>query len=154
LRKLDPAVAPITTGLGVLGMPGFTAYTALNLIGKPNPGETVCGGRKWTGRLTGWATRQAGRCESGRHRRRGFDPLLHRGLAHAELDGHLRRRRFLPAPAPASRFRLRPQNWQLGCEFFALQLLERRGVADRLSLALGCSQLLAEQVLLDLEDGV
>jgi NADPH-dependent curcumin reductase CurA len=25
LRKLDPAVAPITTGLGVLGMPGFTA---------------------------------------------------------------------------------------------------------------------------------
>jgi len=26
LRKLDPAVAPITTGLGVLGMPGFTAY--------------------------------------------------------------------------------------------------------------------------------
>src|SRR5262245_46231874 len=26
LRKLDPAAAPITTGLGVLGMPGFTAY--------------------------------------------------------------------------------------------------------------------------------
>ena len=26
LRKLDPAVAPVTTGLGVLGMPGFTAY--------------------------------------------------------------------------------------------------------------------------------
>src|SRR5271168_882635 len=25
LRKLDPAVAPVTTGLGVLGMPGFTA---------------------------------------------------------------------------------------------------------------------------------
>ena len=24
LRKLDPAVAPVTTGLGVLGMPGFT----------------------------------------------------------------------------------------------------------------------------------
>jgi NADPH-dependent curcumin reductase len=41
LRKLDPVVAPITTGLGVLGMPGFTAYAGLNLIGKPKPGETV-----------------------------------------------------------------------------------------------------------------
>jgi NADPH-dependent curcumin reductase len=41
LRKLDPALAPITTGLGVLGMPGFTAYAGLNLIGKPQPGETV-----------------------------------------------------------------------------------------------------------------
>jgi NADPH-dependent curcumin reductase CurA len=41
LRKLDPAVAPITTGLGVLGMPGFTAYGGLNLIGKPKAGETV-----------------------------------------------------------------------------------------------------------------
>ena len=41
LRKLDPKAAPITTGLGVLGMPGFTAYGGLNLIGKPKPGETV-----------------------------------------------------------------------------------------------------------------
>src|SRR2546430_802829 len=41
LRKLDPALAPVTTGLGVLGMPGFTAYAGLNLIGKPKPGETV-----------------------------------------------------------------------------------------------------------------
>jgi NADPH-dependent curcumin reductase CurA len=41
LRKLDPALAPITTGLGVLGMPGFTAYSGLYLIGKPKPGETV-----------------------------------------------------------------------------------------------------------------
>jgi NADPH-dependent curcumin reductase len=40
-RKLDPAVAPITTGLGVLGMPGFTAYSGLYLIGKPKAGETV-----------------------------------------------------------------------------------------------------------------
>jgi NADPH-dependent curcumin reductase CurA len=40
-RKLDPGAAPITTGLGVLGMPGFTAYAGLNLIGKPKPGETV-----------------------------------------------------------------------------------------------------------------
>src|SRR5271166_5254380 len=41
LRKLDPAVAPVTTGLGVLGMPGFTAYSGLRVIGKPAPGETV-----------------------------------------------------------------------------------------------------------------
>jgi NADPH-dependent curcumin reductase CurA len=41
LRKLDPAMAPVTTGLGVLGMPGFTAYAGLALIGKPKPGETV-----------------------------------------------------------------------------------------------------------------
>jgi NADPH-dependent curcumin reductase CurA len=41
LRKLDPAVAPVTTGLGVLGMPGFTAYSGLRVIGKPKPGETV-----------------------------------------------------------------------------------------------------------------
>jgi NADPH-dependent curcumin reductase len=41
LRKLDPAVAPVTTGLGVLGMPGFTAYAGLRLFGKPGPDETV-----------------------------------------------------------------------------------------------------------------
>ena len=41
LRKLDPTFARVTTGLGVLGMPGFTAYGGLRLIGKPQPGETV-----------------------------------------------------------------------------------------------------------------
>src|SRR5437899_8368255 len=41
LRKLDPAVASVTTGLGVLGMPGFTAYGGLRVIGKPKSGETV-----------------------------------------------------------------------------------------------------------------
>jgi len=41
LRKLDPAAASVTTALGVLGMPGFTAYGGLRLIGKPKPGETV-----------------------------------------------------------------------------------------------------------------
>src|SRR5467141_1620351 len=40
LRKLDPA-SPVTTGLGVLGMPGFTAYGGLRVIGKPAPRETV-----------------------------------------------------------------------------------------------------------------
>jgi NADPH-dependent curcumin reductase CurA len=41
LRKLDPAAAPVTTALGVLGMPGFTAYAGLLTIGKPKLGETV-----------------------------------------------------------------------------------------------------------------
>jgi NADPH-dependent curcumin reductase CurA len=41
LRKLDPGVAPVTTGLGVLGMPGFTAYSGVRVIGKPQPGDTV-----------------------------------------------------------------------------------------------------------------
>jgi NADPH-dependent curcumin reductase len=41
LRKLDPSVAPVTTGLGALGMPGFTAYGGLHVIGKPKTGETV-----------------------------------------------------------------------------------------------------------------
>jgi NADPH-dependent curcumin reductase len=41
LRKLDPKLAPITTGLGVLGMPGFTAYAGLHVLGKPKAGETV-----------------------------------------------------------------------------------------------------------------
>ncbi|MBL0402436.1 NADP-dependent oxidoreductase [Microvirga aerilata] len=41
LRKLDPEQAPVTTALGVLGMPGFTAYAGLLTIGQPKPGETV-----------------------------------------------------------------------------------------------------------------
>ncbi len=41
LSKVDPALAPVSTRLGVLGMPGFTAYSGLRLIGKPKPGETV-----------------------------------------------------------------------------------------------------------------
>ncbi len=41
LRKIDPAAGPITTTLGVLGMPGLTAYFGLLDIGKPQPGETV-----------------------------------------------------------------------------------------------------------------
>jgi NADPH-dependent curcumin reductase CurA len=41
LRKLDPAVAPVSTALGVLGMPGMTAYFGLLEVGQPKPGETV-----------------------------------------------------------------------------------------------------------------
>jgi NADPH-dependent curcumin reductase len=41
LRKLDAGLAPISTALGVLGMPGLTAYTGLLNIGQPKPGETL-----------------------------------------------------------------------------------------------------------------
>jgi NADPH-dependent curcumin reductase len=41
LRKLDPKVAPLSTSLGVLGMPGFTAWYGLLELGEPKPGETV-----------------------------------------------------------------------------------------------------------------
>lgn len=41
VRKLDPARAPLTTSLGVMGMPGFTAYAGLLELGQPKAGETV-----------------------------------------------------------------------------------------------------------------
>jgi NADPH-dependent curcumin reductase CurA len=41
VRKLDPAVAPISTALGVLGMPGLTGYAGLVYLGEPKPGQTV-----------------------------------------------------------------------------------------------------------------
>jgi NADPH-dependent curcumin reductase CurA len=41
LRKLDPAQAPVTTALGVLGMPGRTAWFGLTESGKPHAGEVV-----------------------------------------------------------------------------------------------------------------
>lgn len=41
LAKVDPSMAPISTALGVLGMPGLTAYFGLLEIGRPVPGETV-----------------------------------------------------------------------------------------------------------------
>jgi leukotriene B4 12-hydroxydehydrogenase/15-oxo-prostaglandin 13-reductase len=41
LRKLDPSLAPVSTALGVLGMPGMTAYFGLLEICKPQAGETV-----------------------------------------------------------------------------------------------------------------
>jgi NADPH:quinone reductase len=41
MRKIDPKGAPVSTALGVLGMPGFTAYYGLFEIGTPAAGETV-----------------------------------------------------------------------------------------------------------------
>jgi leukotriene B4 12-hydroxydehydrogenase/15-oxo-prostaglandin 13-reductase len=40
-RKLDASLAPVSTALGVLGMPGMTAYFGFLDICNPKPGETV-----------------------------------------------------------------------------------------------------------------
>jgi NADPH-dependent curcumin reductase CurA len=54
-RKIDPSLAPISTALGVLGMPGLTAYFGLLDICNPQPGETVVvsGGAGAVGSLVG-----------------------------------------------------------------------------------------------------
>ncbi|MCK9450391.1 MAG: NADP-dependent oxidoreductase [Bacteroidales bacterium] len=41
LVKVDPAAAPLSAYLGVLGMTGLTAYMGLMEIGKPKAGETL-----------------------------------------------------------------------------------------------------------------
>jgi NADPH-dependent curcumin reductase CurA len=41
LRRVDPGLGPVTTALGVLGMPGLTAYFGLLDICDPKPGQTV-----------------------------------------------------------------------------------------------------------------
>lgn len=41
VKKINADLAPITTALGVLGMPGMTAYFGLLDIGQPQEGETV-----------------------------------------------------------------------------------------------------------------
>lgn len=41
LRKIDPAVAPLSAHLGVLGMPAFTAWYGITQICKPKAGETA-----------------------------------------------------------------------------------------------------------------
>lgn len=41
VRKLDPAIAPLSSALGVLGMPGLTGYAGTVYLGQPLPGQTV-----------------------------------------------------------------------------------------------------------------
>ncbi|THE64662.1 NADP-dependent oxidoreductase [Salinadaptatus halalkaliphilus] len=41
LRTVDPELGPVSTALGVLGMPGATAYFGLLEVGQPKPGDTV-----------------------------------------------------------------------------------------------------------------
>jgi NADPH-dependent curcumin reductase CurA len=68
VHKIDPTLRPISYALGVLGMPGLTAYTGLLNIGKPQPGETLVvaaasravGSAKYSGRGAGSLLSAAG----------------------------------------------------------------------------------------------
>jgi NADPH-dependent curcumin reductase CurA len=40
VRKLDPSIAPVSTALGVLGMPGLTGWAGTVHLGQPLPGQT------------------------------------------------------------------------------------------------------------------
>lgn len=62
LRKVDPEQAPLSTGAGLLGINGLTAYLALHDIGKPKPGETVLvtAAAGAVGSIVGQLARQAG----------------------------------------------------------------------------------------------
>ncbi len=41
LRRVDAGLGPLSTALGILGMPGMTAYFGFLEIGQPRPGDTV-----------------------------------------------------------------------------------------------------------------
>ncbi len=41
IRHFDTHGAPLTSALGALGMPGFTAYAGMKVIGQPQEGNTV-----------------------------------------------------------------------------------------------------------------
>jgi hypothetical protein len=62
LRKVDPGLAPISTALGVLGMPGLTAYATIRGVARPEPGETVVVGAASgaVGALAGQIARRLG----------------------------------------------------------------------------------------------
>jgi hypothetical protein len=62
LRKVDPALAPISTANGILGMPGMTAWFGLFEIGRPRPGETVVvsAASGAVGQVVGQLAKQAG----------------------------------------------------------------------------------------------
>ena len=61
LAKLPPGFPP-QTALGVLGMPGLTAFAGLEVVGRPKPGETLVVGAASgpVGSLTGQLARRAG----------------------------------------------------------------------------------------------
>ncbi len=62
VRRIATGGNPSTTALGVLGMPGFTAYSGMKMIGQPKPGETVvvAAASGPVGSLVGQLARMAG----------------------------------------------------------------------------------------------
>jgi NADPH-dependent curcumin reductase len=70
LMKLDPRITQPSWALGVLGMPGLTAYVGLLDSGEPKAGETVvAGGGHWRGGVCGRPDCQTRGLSRGRHRR-------------------------------------------------------------------------------------
>ena len=61
-RAFDPAGAPLATSLGVLGMPGLTAFVGIDDIGQVKEGDTVLvsGGAGAVGSLAGQLARRRG----------------------------------------------------------------------------------------------
>jgi NADPH-dependent curcumin reductase CurA len=62
LRRVDPAQAPLSSGAGLLGINGLTAYLALQDIGQPKPGDTVLvsAAAGAVGSIVGQLAKQAG----------------------------------------------------------------------------------------------
>ncbi len=62
LRKVNPDDAPIQTSLGVLGMPGFTAWAGMTAYSKMKAGETLVVGAATgpVGSMVGQLAKQAG----------------------------------------------------------------------------------------------
>lgn len=62
LRKINPDLAPPSTALGVLGMPGLTAYFSMLHVAKPIPGDVVAisGAAGAVGQLAGQIAKLAG----------------------------------------------------------------------------------------------
>jgi len=62
LTRVDPALAPLTTYLNTLGMPGMTAYFGLLESGQPKAGETVVvsGAAGAVGQTVGQVAKQLG----------------------------------------------------------------------------------------------
>ncbi len=62
LKKVDPDMAPLSTGAGLLGINGLTAYLALHDIGRPQAGETVLvtAAAGAVGSIVGQLAKQAG----------------------------------------------------------------------------------------------
>ena len=62
LVRVDPAMAPLSTYLGMLGLPGLTAYVAVTDLGRPARGETfvVSAGAGGVGSVAGQLARLRG----------------------------------------------------------------------------------------------
>ncbi len=101
LFRIDPKEAPLSASLGVLGMPGLTAWVGLEDIGRPKAGETVVvsAASGAVGQVVGQIAKIRG-CKvvgiaGGEKKCRyveeelGFDACIdHRGDLDAQLDRH------------------------------------------------------------------